>query len=304
MRFVVVLLFIIGLLKAEVFLPLPVSIEYSAAKAKLGKQLFEDPILSTDNTIACISCHDIYSNGAESSAVSTGIEGRQGEVNSPTVFNAHFNFTQFWDGRARTLHEQALGPITNPVEMGSTIDEVIKKLNASSAYRKKFESIYKDGVNKTNLADAIAEFEKALITPNSKFDRFLRGEVKLSANEQEGYKLFNNLGCTACHNGINIGGNMFQRIGVLREPFDTKNLGRYNVTKRPRDKYKFKVPSLRNVTLSAPYFHNGSVEELTKAIKMMGEYQLGLTLSSTQADRIYDFLKTLEGESPTILDNR
>jgi cytochrome c peroxidase len=304
MRAVVVTLFIIGLLKAEVFLPLPTSIEYSSAKAQLGKQLFEDPILSTDNTIACISCHDIYSNGAESTAVSTGVDGLQGELNSPTVFNAHFNFAQFWDGRARTLHEQVVGPITNPVEMGATIDEVIKKLKASPTYRAKFESIYSDGVNETNLADAIAEFEKALITPNAKFDRFLRGEIKLSANEKEGYKLFNNLGCTACHNGINIGGNMFQRIGILRKPFDTKNLGRYNVTKRSRDKYKFKVPSLRNVTLSAPYFHNGSVQELTKAVKMMGEYQLGVKLNDTQVNRIYDFLKTLEGQRPAILDKK
>jgi cytochrome c peroxidase len=304
MRIIVVTLSLVGLVLAEVFTPLPTTIEYSVAKAQLGKQLFEDPILSADNTIACISCHDIYSSGAESTAVSTGIKGLQGSFNAPTVFNSHFNFAQFWDGRARTLHEQVSGPIVNPVEMGANLNEVIKKLKASTKYQAAFKSVYSDGVNATNLADAIAEFEKALITPNAKFDRFLRGEVKLSDKEYEGYQLFNNLGCTACHNGINVGGNMFQRIGILRDPFDPSGLGRYNVTKRERDRYKFKVPSLRNVTLTAPYFHDGSTPKLKKAIQMMGEYQLGLSLSAEQVDRLYDFLHTLEGEAPAILDNR
>ena len=282
--------------------PIPLDVDYNKKKAELGKKLFFDPILSGDSTIACVSCHTLPGSGADNRAFSIGINGTEGILNSPTVLNSAFNFTQFWNGRAKSLHEQSLGPITNPIEMNSSIKDLLERLKKSS-YRGDFEKLFKEGVNQDNFLDAIAEFEKALFTPNSRFDKYLRGDSNaITEQERRGYKTFKNIGCVSCHNGINIGGNMFQKMGILIPYKQAKaSNGRYEVTKRERDRYVFKVPSLRNVALSAPYFHDGRALTLKDAISMMAEHQLGIIPEDTSLADIEAFLKTLTGDVPTIL---
>lgn len=283
--------------------PIPLNIEYDKNKAKLGKGLFFDPILSVDESISCSSCHNLPGNGANQTSYSFGVNGSEGNINSPTVLNARFNFVQFWNGRAKDLKDQALGPITNPMEMADIIENVLNKLN-NSKYKKEFESIYKEGVTKDNLADAIAEFEKALITPNSRFDRYLRGEIN-AINEQEkrGYETFKDLGCISCHNGIGVGGNMYQRIGIIEPYKQDKDLkGRFEITHRDRDVNVYKVPSLRNIELTAPYFHDGQSQTLKDAVRKMQVLQLGIRPKKNYTSDIEAFLKTLTGDSPAILE--
>ena len=297
-----IILFITVLLTADDITPIPLTIEYDKAKAELGKRLFFDNILSKDDTISCSSCHNLPGNGANATPFSFGVNGSEGDINSPTVLNSVFNFVQFWNGRAKDLKEQALMPIENPVEMASKLEDVIEKLKKSE-YKKEFDTIYKDGVTKHNLADSIAEFEKALITPNSRFDRYLRGEDK-AINEQEkrGYETFKDLGCISCHNGVNVGGNMYQKIGVIKPYKQKKDIkGRYDVTKRERDVNVFKVPSLRNIELTEPYFHDGGALTLKDAIKLMQILQLGIHPNESNTEDIEAFLKTLTGETPEIL---
>ena len=281
------------------FKELPLSEPVDAQKSKLGQKLFHDTLLSKDNTISCATCHPILNYGVDNLSKSRGINGQEGDRNSPTVWNAVYNFSQFWDGRAKDLKEQALVPITNPKEMGETLESVIKKLKKDTYYSQEFEEIYDDGVSASNLADAIAEYEKTLTTPNSKFDAYLRGdENALNAQEKEGLKLFKDKGCVACHNGRNIGGNLYLKSGIYegiqreRKP----DLGRYNITKKVFDKYYFKVPSLRNIEMTAPYFHDGGVADLKDAVKLIVKAQLGRELKDDEIDSIVLFLKTLTGK--------
>lgn len=287
---------------SSIITPIPFEVAYDKKKAMLGKKLFFDPILSKDNTISCASCHNLPGNGANSSAYSFGVDGTEGGVNSPTVLNAVFNFVQFWDGRAQDLKEQALEPIINPVEMANSIENVLFTLNNSS-YKEKFEKIYKDGITQDNLAEVIAEFEKTLITPNSRFDRYIRGDKSaLNDQEKKGFELFKEIGCASCHNGINVGGNMYQKLGRFDDYIQDKNVsGRYAYTNRERDKDVFKVPSLRNIELTAPYFHDGQVETLKDTINKMQALQLGVVLDDEETHCIESFLKTLTGEMPVIL---
>jgi len=303
-RIIFVIFIVINLFADEMLLkPLPQTVAFDKQKAQLGKKLFFDTRLSHDDTIACISCHNLYNGGADTTAVSFGVGGAKGSINSPSVYNARYNIAQFWDGRAKDLKEQAVGPLFNPVEMASSKEEIIEKLQKDKEYQQTFQKIYKDGVTLKNIVDAIVEFEKALITPNAKFDRYLNGEAdSLTEKEKKGYTLFQDLGCISCHNGVNIGGNMFQKFGVFKQQVDNRDLGRFNVTNDPLDKHYFKVPSLRNVALTAPYFHNGSATTLKDAIKKMGLYQLGQELSSEQIDAIEAFLHTLTGKIPTIVE--
>lgn len=281
----------------EPIVALPQSVKVNQAKARLGHALFFDTILSHDGTISCASCHDLQNGGGDGLKVSFGIHGQKGSVNAPTVYNAVFNFRQFWDGRAEDLQEQATGPITNPVEMGSSFKEIIAKLK-KSRYKKLFDAIYKDGITKKNITDAIAEYEKTLITPNSRFDKYLRGdENALTQKEKEGYELFKSKGCISCHNGENIGGNLYNRFGIF-EQTGSKWLGRYNVTHRERDTYFFKVPSLRNVARTAPYFHDGRTYSLGKAVEIMSLYQLGRHITKEEIAKIVAFLHSLNGELP------
>ncbi len=285
--------------------PIPLNINYDKKKAELGKKLFFDTILSRDNTISCSTCHNLPGNGANQTAYSFGINGTKGAINSQTVLNSSFNFVQLWDGRAKDLKTQALMAIENPIEMGSNILDVLKKLE-NSKYKQEFKNIYKDGVTKDNLADSIAEFEKALTTPNSKFDKYLRGDTNaISEQEKKGYQLFQDLGCISCHNGVLVGGNSYHRIRLFKTyKQDKPHLGRYNITKRERDKHMYKVPSLRNIELTAPYFHDGGAKTLKIAIEYMQELQLGAKSNHNYTKDIEAFLKTLTGESPKIMDDK
>lgn len=280
--------------------PIPLHTVTNSKKSILGKQLFLDPRLSKNDTISCQSCHNLAYGGADSGAVSLGVGGKSGTLNSPTVFNASYNLAQFWDGRAKNLKAQAAGPITNPVEMGSTKESVVKKLSKDSNYQKLFKEIYPEGISIDTISDAIAEFEKTLLTPNARFDKYLRGNLTiLTKKEKEGFELFRSRGCIACHNGVNIGGNMYQRFGVFAQYKDRQNTqGRYSVTHKEEDKYYFKVPTLRNIEKTAPYFHDGSAKTLDDAVQKMAYYQLGRKLSKDEIEKIVSFLHTLTGELP------
>ncbi len=292
--------------------PLPVEIDYDIKKAEIGKALFTDKILSKDRSISCASCHDIDLGGADKRVVSIGVGGLKGNVQSPTVFNSRYNFKQFWNGRVDSLLEQASGPVHNPTEMGMDKDEVEKRINASEKFQKLFSRNFLDNgkfyqfndpITYDMVIEAIAEFEKALVTPNSKFDRYLRGEEQLSQLEASGYQLFKNLGCVTCHNGINIGGNSFQKMGTII-PYTYKESypDRYSFTLKPYHKNVFKVPTLRNIALSAPYFHDASAKTLEQAIKTMSHHNLGYNISDQQIKKFIAFLNTLTGEKPAILE--
>ncbi|HZX32475.1 MAG TPA: cytochrome-c peroxidase [Rhodocyclaceae bacterium] len=287
----------------EPILPLPEAPALNAGKVALGRQLFHDPRLSADGTIACASCHDVERGGADGRRVSIGVGGAEGDINAPSVLTAAYNFRQFWDGRAGTLEEQAGGPIVNPKEMAAKWPEVIERLEADPAIRKAFMTLYRDGVTPANVTAAIAEFERSLPRP-SRFDRWLRGERSaLTPNELLGYQLFKKHGCVGCHQGVNVGGNLYQRFGIMSRYFDTKehvtraDQGRYNVTGKEEDLHLFKVPSLRNVALTAPYFHDASAPTLEDAVATMGRYQLGVNLPRQDIDLIVAFLKSLNGEA-------
>jgi len=287
---------------SEPILPLPPPSLLSPDVRALGEKLFNDPRLSHDNSIACASCHDLSKGGTDRSTFSVGINATLGNVNAPTVFNSGLNIAQFWDGRAKTLEEQAAGPVHNPAEMGSNWEEVIRKLEVDPEYPMLFKRAYSDGISAANIASAIATFERSLTTPNAKIDRYLRGDKNaLDKDELNGYRHFVDYGCVGCHQGAGIGGNMFQRFGVMSDYFKNRpsrkaDLGRFNVTGLEEDRHVFKVPSLRNVAVTAPYFHDGSAKTLADAVTTMGRYQLGRELSKEDVRLIVAFLRTLTGE--------
>lgn len=291
------LLLNIFLYSKELITPIPLENIYNKEKAILGKKLFFETKLSYDNTISCSSCHILSDGGDDNLPVSFGVSGKTGVRNSPTVLNSRYNIAQFWDGSASSLKEQAKGPIHNPVEMNSSFEQIVSKLNKYKEYKDSFSTIYKDGITGDNVIDAISEFEKTLTTPNSRFDKYLRGDNNiLTKDEKNGYKLFKDYGCISCHNGVNIGGNLFQKVGVLID-YKTNDLGRYNITKMKKDKFYFKVPTLRNIELTAPYMHNGKVKTLQEAVKIMVHYQIGYELEDKEIQDIVKFLKTLTGEN-------
>ena len=301
LKFFILILSTTILFAKEPVTPIPLSLEVDAKKAALGKKLFFDPMLSRDDTISCASCHNLHEGGDDGLKYSFGIDGKEGNINAPTVYNAVFNFWQFWDGRAKTLKEQAAGPIENPVEMGFTFKELIPKLK-KSRYNKLFSQIYKDGITKENIADAIAEYEKTLITPNAPFDKYLRGDKDaLTQKQKEGYELFKTKGCISCHHGINLGGNLYNKFGLFKDTNSTQ-LGRFNVTKKERDKYYFKVPTLRNIEKTAPYFHDGRTYNLKEAVLLMAQYQLGRDISDEEVEKILAFLHSLNGELPKSIE--
>lgn len=283
----------------------PISTMFSTipAKVNLGKKLYHDTRLSADNTLSCATCHDLKTGGVDRRDVSIGIHGQKGAINAPTVFNAVFNIKQFWDGRAENLTEQADGPPLNPIEMGSTSwDQIIAKLDQDSQLVFEFNQIYPDGMTANNIKDSIAEFEKTLITPDSRFDKYLKGDKNaLTAKEIEGYKLFKHYQCQTCHVGQSMGGQSFEVMGLRANYFaDRGHLtqednGRYNVTHDPLDMHRFKVPNLRNIELTPPYFHDAYAKTLEDAVRYMGKYQVGVNLTQEDVDKITAFLKTLNG---------
>ena len=285
--------------------PLPTSVNVDSAKAAFGKKLFFDKRLSADDSISCASCHDVSAWGAEPRAVSEGIKRQLGERNSPTVYNSTFNFKQFWDGRADTLSHQAEAPVINPVEMGmASWPDVIRKLENVPEYMEAANNLFGQPLSKQVVVDAIAEFEKTLVTANSPFDRYLLGDARaITPLQKKGYELFKSYGCVACHQGVNVGGNMFQKFGVLEDITMSNaslsdDLGRYTVTKNEWDKRVFKVPSLRLATKTPPYFHNGSVKTIQEAVDIMIKFQLGREVPSTHRDAIITFLDSLVGDKP------
>jgi cytochrome c peroxidase len=279
-------------------------VPYDKQKAELGKKLFFDPSISEDGTVSCASCHDLRYGSSDPRPISVGVHGRLGRIQSEPVYNAVFNFRQFWNGRARNLYEQIDGPIHNPVEMGLNNKRVEKILNDNSFYKKEFTKIYhKNYITYDMFKDAIVEFEKAMVTPNCKFDKYLEGKVNLTKKEKNGYLLFKKFGCITCHNGVNVGGNSFQKIGVVY-PASNRVGDRYEVTKNPEDEFVYKVPSLRNVELTAPYFHNAATYKLDEIVELMAYYNLGLKPKKEEIDAIVAFLKTLTGETPKILRDK
>ena len=288
----------------EPILPIPEQVDVNPDKVALGRALFHDPVLSKDGTISCASCHDLASGGDDGRKVSIGIDDKPGVINSPTVFNAGMNFKQFWDGRASTLEHQIDGPVQAAFEMGSLWPDVVAKLYRGDNYPKLFKKIYSDGINRANVKNAIAEFVKSLNTPNSRFDRWLKGDKSaLNPQEKRGYALFKDYGCSSCHQGANVGGNMFQVFGVLNDYFKRRgnitdaDLGRYNITGNDEDRHAFKVPSLRMAAMTAPYLHDGSAATLRDAVDAMFEFQLGREAPAKDKEAIVAFIKTLVGES-------
>lgn len=270
-------------------------------KVQLGKKLFFDPRLSRSGFISCNSCHNLSMGGSDNLPSSIGHNWQEGPINSPTVLNSSMNVAQFWDGRAATLQEQAAGPISNPMEMASTHVLALDVLRSIPQYREEFAGIYgSDEIDLNRVTDAIAAFEETLVTPNSPFDQWLKGDDEaLNEAELAGYQTFKEIGCTACHNGPGVGGTTFQRMGVV-EPYVTDNPaeGRVAVTGKDADRFSFKVPTLRNVELTYPYFHDGAYWELEEAVDLMARLQLGRELEKADIDNMTAFLKSMTGDQP------
>ena len=284
----------------------PQSTELSAA-AELGKALFHDTRLSVDNTVSCATCHELSTAGVDNHQYSHGVNDQLGGVNAPTVYNAVYNFVQFWDGRAATLSDQAAGPPLNPVEMASeSFDDIVAKLKADKAFAKAFDNVYKfrGGMTQENITAAIEEFEKTLVTPDSRFDKWLRGDDNaITAQELEGYEQFKKYDCATCHVGPNLGGQSYELMGLRKHYFADRGTeltnednGRFKETGLERDRHRFKVPGLRNVEHTWPYYHDGTRETLEDAVRDMGLYQSGVDLSEAEVNSITAFLKTLTGE--------
>ena len=285
--------------------PIDLSLDYDPAKAALGFALFHDPRLSVDNTVSCASCHQLENAGVDNHQYSHGVDDQLGGVNAPTVYNAVYNFVQFWDGRAQTLAAQAAGPPLNPVEMASeSFDQIIAKLQADKDFARAFVKVYPDGITEANITDAIEQFERTLITPDSAFDKWLRGDDSaITAQELEGYELFKKYDCATCHAGPNLGGLSYELMGLRRHYFAERGLelthednGRFKETGLERDRHRFKVPGLRNVEHTWPYYHDGTRETLKEAVRDMGLYQSGVELTEAEVAAITAFLNTLTGE--------
>ena len=273
------------------------------AKIELGKMLWFDPRLSLSGKVSCNTCHDLSTNGADTKPLSIGYAGRKGTVNSPTVFNAEKQIAQFWDGRAKTLAEQATGPITNPLEMAMTPELAEGVIRSIPGYRPYFEKAF-GSKNPTfsEIAEALAAFETTLTTPNAPFERYLKGDKNALTQQQiDGLKLFRRSGCIRCHSGNLLGGTSFQKVGSVR-PYVTDNSskGRMDVSGKPWDEMMFKVPTLLNVERTAPYFHDGAVKTLPDAVKKMADIQLDMNLSEKQVEEIVAFLESLNEELPKI----
>ena len=273
----------------------------NAAAVDLGKKLFFDPRLSKSGFISCNSCHNLSMGGSDNLTSSIGHQWQQGPINSPTVLNSSLNLAQFWDGRAKDLKEQAGGPIANPGEMAFTHELAVDMLASIPAYRSEFKQAFKtEPISLEQVTTAIAAFEETLVTPNARFDQWLNGNTKaITKDEIAGYQLFKTSGCVSCHNGPAVGGNSFQKMGVV-EAYKAKTTaqGRSAVTGKDADRFNFKVPTLRNVELTYPYFHDGGANTLTEAVDTMGRLQLGRKFNPDENAKIVAFLKTLTGDQP------
>lgn len=284
--------------------PIPDQVKTDPLKVELGNLLYHDGRLSADGTIQCHTCHQLQVGGTDGLDVSVGINGLKGGINSPTVYNAVFNTAQFWDGRAKDLAAQAGGPPLNPVEMGSkTWDEIVAKFEQDEAFKQKFLAVYPE-ISEATITNAIAEFEKTLITPNSAFDRYLKGDKNaLTASQIRGYELFEQHKCDTCHVGVAMGGQSYEYMGLFDDyfaargtPLTDADQGRFAHTQNPADMHKFKVPTLRNIALTAPYMHDARTSDLKEAVRIMLHYQSGKTLPDQDVADITSFLESLTGE--------
>jgi len=290
-------------LRQEPITPIPTVVDADLEKAAIGELLFYDTRLSRNKALACATCHRLESGGDDDASLGRSHSADTHTVNTPTVFNAVFNFRQHWDGAIETSEQLVEHTIVNQHEFNNSWDRVIKTLSADETLRQMFEDEYDDGMTRETIVDAIVEFQKTLVTPNARFDRFLRNETDaLSEDEIKGYRVFKESGCVSCHQGVNIGGNLFQKFGVFydylaeRGDMRTADFGRMNVTNRYIDEFVFKVPSLRNIEVTAPYLHDGSAETLEEVIAIMGKTQLGRELDDEEIQMIKSFLLTLTGE--------
>jgi len=273
-------------------------------KLELGKMLYFETRLSKSNVFSCASCHNLSTGGVDNNPFSTGHKWMVGGRNAPTVLNASLHIAQFWDGRAADVEAQAQGPILADVEMGATQKLVLKRLGSIPEYVHRFGKAFpneKEPLRYENIANAIGAFERTLLTP-SRFDSFLKGDSKaLTDKEKEGLRVFMNINCAGCHNGPAVGGNGYQKFGVVKKPKNMEDLGRFGVTKAEEDKNVFKIPSLRNIELTYPYFHDGRHWKLEDAVKDMALYQLGEPVSKDDVEAIVAFLKSLTGKAPDII---
>ncbi|MEO5335659.1 MAG: cytochrome C biogenesis protein CcsA [Magnetospirillum sp. WYHS-4] len=289
-------------LRQEPIRPIPLNHDEDQGKVDLGRRLFADKRLSTAGDFSCTQCHDFSLAGIDGRARARFRE-KEGERNVPTIFNTRYNVAQVWDGRFLDVEADIEATVASPHSFASHWPSVVDRLRGVPEYAEVFSNLYREGLTKKTVIDAVAVYLRALTTPNSRFDRYLRGdEGAIGAEEKEGYALFKSYGCIACHQGAAVGGNMFQRFGVLGDYFADKageavpDLGRYNVTGHPDDRFAFKVPSLRLVVRTAPYLHDGSVATLEEAIRIMAKYQLGRAIPAEHIHLIVRFLESLVGE--------
>lgn len=281
----------------------------TAAKLQLGRMLYFEPRISASHIVSCNTCHNIGLGGADAMETSTGHLWQHGPRNAPTVLNATFNKVLFWDGRPRDLQRRASGPLTNPLEITSPAGRVSEVLSAIPGYVEAFKAAFPgqtDPVTMPNGQQAIDVFLATLITPNAPFDKYLRGDAAaLSPEQKEGLQLFMSKGCSVCHNGINVGGGMYAPFGVVEQPdaelIPPGDAGRFGVTRSVNHQYVYKVPTLRNVALTAPYFHSGRAGDLHEAVAVMGEIQLGVKLTDAEVTEIIAFLDSLTGEPPKVV---
>jgi cytochrome c peroxidase len=287
---------------SEPITPVPRLVGLDPAKIELGRKMFHDARLSRDEKVSCAGCHHLDGGGADGRAHAMGADGRPLDFNATTVFNTGLNARLNWRGNFRTLEEQNEAVLLDPRLMNSTWPELLAKLRADKAYQATFRTLYGREPDREHVLDALAAFQRSLLTPDARFDRYLRGERDaISADEARGYQLFKAYGCVACHQGVNIGGNLFQKFGVFHDPFAegdatrAADLGRYTITGNERDRHVFRVPSLRNVAVTAPYFHDGRVTSLGAAVSIMARSQLGREVSHQDVDMIVKFLGTLTG---------
>jgi len=282
------------------FEPIPADLGLDPRRVELGRRLFDEPRLSGDGERACVDCHELTQGGVvPEEARSNHPYNETGPYNVPTVFNVAFNFRYNWQGTFETLEDHLGGPMMNERVMNAgSWPEVVARLRPS--YTREFERAGYPRVDEASVRDAIATYQRSLITPDAPFDRFLRGEAPLPPDAAEGYDLFRSIGCVSCHQGINVGGNLYQRYGVMADPFEGRepneaDFGLMNRTGRNEDAFVFRVPSLRNVAVTAPYFHDGSAQTLPDAVRHMGDVQLGTVLSDAEVEAIVAFLRSLTG---------
>jgi len=286
----------------ELVAPLQAAQVEDPAQVELGRRLFRETKLSGLQTVSCQSCHNLETGGVDHLPRSIGDRGNAGDINAPTVYNAFLNSSLFWDGRAKTLEEQAAAPIVNPKEMNATWSQVLLRLNGDPSYQSAFQEAFQAPASRERVVSALANYERTLVTLNAPFDQYLRGHHQAMSPEAiRGYEKFRSYGCISCHQGVNIGGNMFQKFGVMGDYFQERgkvtvsDWGRFNVTHKEEDRYVFRVPSLRNVAVTGPYFHDGSAADLPQAIRVMGRYQLGRNLNPVEVRELEAFLGSLTG---------